>query len=50
METRPEKKKDKRPRGRPIKNQIETLPDSAEDIAKAIFKDADKNIIFDQKD
>ena len=43
METRPEKKK--RPRGRPIKNEIELIPDSPENIAKAIFRDADKRIV-----
>jgi len=43
METRPDKK-DKRPRGRPVKNQIEPIPDTAENIAKAIFSSADKKI------
>ena len=43
METNPEKKK--RPRGRPIKNEIELIPDSPENIAKAIFFAADKKIV-----
>ena len=47
METRPEKKK--RPRGRPIKNEIEPIPDTAENIAKAIFRDADKKIVFNEQ-
>lgn len=42
METRPE---DKKARGRPIKNEIEPIPDTAKNIAKAIFKDADKRIV-----
>lgn len=32
------------PRGRPITNQIEPIPSSAEEIAKAIFRAADKKI------
>ena len=47
METGPEKKK--RPRGRPIKNEIEPIPDTAENIAKAIFRDADKKIVFNEQ-
>jgi len=43
METRPEK--DKRGRGRPVKRVIEPIPDTAENIAKAIFRDADKKIV-----
>ena len=50
METRPEKKPDKRPRGRPIKNEIEHLPDSPQDIARAIFKDADRKIRFNEEE
>jgi len=42
METRPEKKW---PCGRPIKNEIEPMPDTAENIAKAIFRTADKKIV-----
>lgn len=30
------------PRGRPITNKIEPIPASAKDIAKAIFRAADK--------
>jgi hypothetical protein len=30
--------------GRPVKNWIKPIAASPEDIAKAIFKDADKNI------
>ncbi len=44
METRPEK--DKRKRGRPVKNEVEMIPDTAQDIAQAIFKDADRKIMF----
>ena len=47
METRPEK--DKRPRGRPVKNEVEPIPDTAKEIAKAIFKDADRKIQFNEK-
>ena len=43
METKP--KQDKRPRGRPLKNQIEQIPDSPQDIARAIFRSADKKIV-----
>ena len=42
METKLEPKK--RPCGRPVKNEIELIPATAEDIAKAIFKDADRRI------
>lgn len=49
METRPEKKKDKRPRGRPIKNEIEQIPDSPQDIAQALFRDAEKRIKFNEQ-
>lgn len=44
METKPEKK-DKRPRGRPVTNEVEQIPASAPDIAKALFRAADKNIV-----
>ncbi len=47
METRPEK--DKRKRGRPVKNEIEPIPDTAENIAKAMFKDADRKIMFNEE-
>ncbi|MBL4855066.1 MAG: hypothetical protein JKY25_12630 [Robiginitomaculum sp.] len=47
METRPEK--DKRKRGRPVKNEIEPIPDTAKDIAKAMFKDADRKIMFNRE-
>jgi len=30
------------PRGRPIKNKVDRIPASAEQIARAIFKAADK--------
>jgi hypothetical protein len=33
---------DKQPRGRPIANKVEQIPATAEDIAKAIFRAADK--------
>ena len=32
------------PRGRPITNKIEPIPAPAEDIAKAIFRAADKKL------
>lgn len=44
METKPEKK-DKRPRGRPVTNQVEQIPDTAQGIAKALFRAADKKIV-----
>ena len=47
METRPEK--DKRKRGRPVKNEIEPIPDTAKDIAKAMFKEADRKIMFNRE-
>ena len=34
----------KQPRGRPITNQTERIPASAEEIAKAIFRAANKKI------
>ena len=34
----------KKPRGRPIKNEVKTIPAPAERIAKAIFNAADKKI------
>ena len=37
--------KPKLPRGRPIKNEIEMIPDTAPNIARAIFRDADKKIV-----
>ena len=37
--------KEKRPRGRPIKNEIKPIPEPAESIAKAIFFAADKKIV-----
>ena len=47
METRPDK--DKRARGRPVTNKVEPIPDTAENIAKAIFRDADKRIKFNKE-
>ncbi len=44
METKPEKK-DRRPRGRPVKNQVEPINATAPDIAKALFRAADKKIV-----
>jgi len=38
------KKQDKRSRGRPVKNQIEQIPDTAPNIARALFRGADKKI------
>lgn len=32
------------PKGRPITNKVDQLPSSPEDIAKAIFRSADKKI------
>lgn len=32
------------PRGRPVTNKVEQIPASPEDIAKAIFRAADKKI------
>jgi len=43
METKP-KKKDRRPRGRPVTNQVDQIPAEAPDIAKALFRAADKKI------
>jgi hypothetical protein len=43
METKPEKKY-RRPRGRPFKNQIQQIPDSPQDIARGIFRGADKKV------
>lgn len=40
-----EKKKDKRPRGRPKKNEIVPIPAPAELIAATIFHAADKKIV-----
>ena len=36
--------KEKKPRGRPVKNEINTIPAPAEKIAKAIFRTRDKKI------
>jgi len=36
--------KPKRSRGRPVKNEIEMIPDTAPNIARAIFRTADKKI------
>jgi hypothetical protein len=36
--------KEKKPRGRPVKNEIKPIPAPAEKIAKAIFHAADKKI------
>lgn len=36
--------KEKRERGRPVKNEIKPIPTSAEKIAKAIFHAADKKL------
>lgn len=33
---------DKQPRGRPVVNKVEQIPAPAEEIAKAIFRAADK--------
>ena len=38
------KKTESRSRGRPVKNQIEPIPDTAPNIARAIFHGADKKI------
>jgi hypothetical protein len=35
---------EKQPRGRPTVNKIEQIPASPEDIAKAIFRAAEKNV------
>ena len=35
---------EKKPRGRPVKNEIKPIPAPAEKIAKAIFFAADKKI------
>ena len=35
----------KKPRGRPIKNEVKTIPAPAERIAKAIFHAADKRYL-----
>ena len=35
---------DKKKRGRPVKNEVKTIPAPAERIAKAIFHAADKKI------
>lgn len=35
---------DKRPRGRPTTNKLDQIPASPEDIAKAIFRSADKKV------
>ena len=37
--------KEKKPRGRPVKNEIKTIPAPAEKIVKAIFHARDKKII-----
>jgi len=37
--------KEKKPRGRPVKNEIKPIPASAEKIAQAIFFAADKKIV-----
>ncbi len=37
-------KRDKKPRGCPVKNEIKPIPAPAEKIAKAIFFAADKKI------
>ena len=34
----------KRPRGRPVKNVIEPIDASPEEIARAIFRDADRKL------
>ncbi len=47
METRPEK--DKRKRGRPVKNEVKPIPDTAQNIVKAMFKDADRKIMFNRE-
>ena len=41
METRPG---DKKPIGSPIKNEVDPIPDTAKNISKAIFRDAEKRI------
>ena len=43
METKPDKD-GKRSRGRPVKNEIEQIPETAQGIAKALFRAADKKI------
>lgn len=37
--------KEKRARGRPVTNEVKTIPDTAERIAKAIFRDADQRLV-----
>jgi len=37
--------KDKKPRGRPVKNEIKPIPEPAEKIAQRIFFAADKKIL-----
>ena len=37
--------KEKKPRGRPVKNEIKTIPAPAEKIAQTIFFAADKKIV-----
>ena len=44
MATKKEKEKTKRPRGRPIKNVIEPIDATPEEIAKAICLLADKKL------
>lgn len=36
--------KEKKPRGRPVKNEVKTIPATAEKIAQTIFFAADKKI------
>ncbi len=35
---------EKQPKGRPVTNKLDRIPASPEDIAKAMFKAADKKI------
>lgn len=39
-----QKQQDKKPRGRPVKNVIEPIDATPEEIAKAIFRDADRKL------
>ena len=38
--------KEKKPRGRPVKNEVKPIPATAEKIAQTIFFAADKKIKF----
>lgn len=42
-------KDEKTKRGRPVKNKIKPIPDTAETIARAIFHAADKELAADKQ-